>query len=273
MTLPIDLVLLRHGESYGNAAKRLSEKGDHEAIRNLFRGRHTRSFRLNKKGRAQAEAIGEWLRMEFCAKAPGFDRYYTSDYARALETAVLINLPGASWYRSTSLAERDWGNLDTMDEGERSEKLADEMRMRDIEPFFWKPGTGESFNDLCLRLRSVLDTLHRECSDKRVIIVCHGEVMWAFRILLERMSQERFKELHLSKLHEDRIYNCQVLHYTRRDPATGALDDKHANWMRAVRAGTPDIWTTGWQKIDRKRYTNDELAEIVKQYPTIPELE
>ena len=32
-------------------------------------------------------------------------------------------------------------------------------------------------------------------TDKRVLMVCHGEVMWAFRVRLERMSQETYREL------------------------------------------------------------------------------
>ena len=33
---------------------------------------------------------------------------------------------------------------------------------------------GESIAQLCLRIDGVLHTLHRECSDKRVLVVCHG---------------------------------------------------------------------------------------------------
>ena len=58
-----------------------------------FRARHSSSFRLTERGCKQAEKAGAWIRKEF----PGFDRYLVSEYLRALETAALLNLPGADW--------------------------------------------------------------------------------------------------------------------------------------------------------------------------------
>lgn len=268
MTLPIDLVLVRHGQSEGNAAKRLSERGEHSTLGDVFRDRHTRSFRLTALGRKQAIAAGKWIRKEFFKDPIGFDRYYTSEYARAMETSGLLGLLDAEWFRDFNLTERNWGHLDALPENERLKQYGEQLRLRDIEPFFWTPDNGESFAELCRRLRDVLQTLHRECRDKRVIIVCHGEVMWAFRVLLERMPQQTFKELHLSKDAKHRINNCQILHYTRRNPDTGKLAE-HADWMRAVRPTESPVWDTGWQKIVRPRYTNEELLREVESYPAI----
>lgn len=86
MTLPLDLVLLRHGQSEGNLAKRYSEAGQHDIYDQTRKNRHTRSFRLTELGRKQASRAGLWLRDEF----PGFDRYIVSEYARAMETATLL---------------------------------------------------------------------------------------------------------------------------------------------------------------------------------------
>jgi len=268
--MPIDLVLVRHGESEANAAKRRAERGDATAYSAQFRNRHTRSLRLTKVGREQASAAGQWLTREFLGGPVGFDRYITSEYVRAMETAGLLSLPHAVWFRHFYLTERDWGDLELLPPDEREKKFGAAMRMRDIEPFFWAPPNGESFAALCLRLDRVLHTLHRECSDKRVLIVCHGEVMWAFRVLLERMSQTRFKKLHLSKKPGDRIVNCQVLHYTRRNPDTGELA-KYANWMRAVRPTRKRVWTSGWQTFERPRYSNEELLKVVRRSPSFLE--
>lgn len=205
MSLPIDLVLIRHGESEGNAAKRLSEKGDNSAFNAINTRRHSRSFRLSKKGREQAVTVGKWIQEEFTKDGKSFDRFIVSEYTRAMETAGLLGLPDATWYRNFYLTERDWGDIESSPEHERNEKFKDALEMRLIEPFFWRPPNGESFAELCLRLDRVLHTLHRECADKRVVIVCHGEVMRAFRVLLERMSQQRFKELYTSKSKEDGI--------------------------------------------------------------------
>ena len=270
MSLPIDIILVRHGQSEGNAAKRLSEKGDHTAYTNINTGRHSRSYRLSKKGREQALKAGEWLQKEFYKDGKSFDRFIVSEYTRAMETASLLGLPDAEWYRNFYLTERDWGDIESSPENERAEKFKDALEMRIIEPFFWRPPNGESFADLCLRLDRVLHTLHRECSEKRVIIVCHGEVMRAFRVLLERMSQQRFKELYLSKSKEDGVFNCEIMHYTRRNPDTGIVED-HANWLRRIRPNEELVWNTGWESIKRPRYSNEELLEIVEQTPSVLE--
>lgn len=259
MPLPIDLVLVRHGTSEGNAAKRLSEAGDHGPIK-LLHGRHTASFRLTDKGRQQADKAGGVLRERF----GHFDRYYTSEYTRALETAGMLNLPDAEWFTDFYISERDWGDLDVLPEDERQEKFGRALAMRHTEPFFWAPPNGESFAQLCLRIDRMLNTLHRECGDKRVLIVCHGEVMWAFRVRMERMSQIRFKELHLSKRDEDRINNCQIIHYTRRNPETNKLS-KYADWMQMTRPTATPVWQSGWSKIVRPRYSNRDLLDIVSK--------
>lgn len=262
MTLPIDLVLVRHGQSEGNRAKRLSEAGDHSAFTDQFRERHTASFRLTDLGREQAAAAGSFIQSVFMRDGP-FDRYYVSEYLRAMETAACLKLYDSRWLCDTYLTERNWGDVDSMPEHERNEKYGTMLRRRHAEPFFVAPVNGESFNDLCLRVDRVLDTLHRECSDKRVLIVCHGEVMWAFRVRIERMSQVRFRELHLSKDPQDRIHNCEVIHYSRRDPHRKTLE-KYVGWMRRARPIDLGIWTD-WSKIVRPSYSTKDLSAIVER--------
>lgn len=267
MSLPIDLILVRHGQSEGNVARRLSEKGDNTGFGNL-KERHTVSYRLSEKGREQAKLAGKWLKEEFLSDGVAFDRFITSEYTRAMETSALLDLPNATWYTNFYLTERDWGDLEACPDDEREEKFGHALKMRRIEPFFWKPPNGESFAELCLRLDRVLHTLHRECSHMRVIIVCHGEVLRAFRVLLERMPQQQFKAIVSSKKVEDRVHNCELMHYTRRDPETGKIAE-HANWMRRIRPTDDPVWNTGWQKIVRPKYTNEELLEIVEESPTV----
>ncbi len=242
-------------------AKRLSEAGDNSAFSKAFRNRHSVSFRLTKLGREQARHTGGWLQTEFRY----FDRYYTSEYTRAKETAGLLGLPDAKWYCDFYLTERDWGSLDNYPENERYEKFGDQLRRRQIEPFFWSPPHGESFAQLCLRVDRVLHTLHRECSDKRVIIVCHGEVMRAFRVRIERINQAEFKNLLLSKEPADTI-----IHYPRRNPATGKLYP-YANWMRRVRPSETRAWSSDWKTFERRSFTNEELLDMISKIPTMIE--
>ncbi|MEY2665373.1 MAG: hypothetical protein RLZZ480_478 [Candidatus Parcubacteria bacterium] len=264
MTMPIDLVLVRHGESEGNAAKRRSRAGEAGLYDEVLGGRHTRSYRLTDRGCSQATKAGEYIRDNM----GHFDRFIVSEYARAVETAALLDIDDAKWYKDFYLTERDWGDLDNCTEEERETKFGEALAMWDVEPFFWRPPNGEHMGALSLRLNRILHTLHRECSDKRVIMVCHGEVMWAFRVMLERMPQERYRELHESKDPTDRINNCQIHHYTRRDPTTNRLA-KHANWMRTIRPTANPIEVTPWMEIKRPIYSNEDLLESLEHYPRI----
>src|SRR3546814_5209726 len=86
--------------------------------------------------------------------------------------------------------------MDLMSWAERNEKMADELKRKDLDRFLYAPPGGESMADVALRVERVLSQLHRECADKKVIFVCHGEVMWALRARIERMrSEEHTSEL------------------------------------------------------------------------------
>lgn len=269
MALPIDLLLVRHGQSEGNAAKRQSENGDSSAFSPEFLERHNASFRLTDLGRNQAKAAGNFLATGFISQGVVFDRMYVSEYIRAKETAALLGLPDAEWLCDPYLTERDWGEIDTLPEHEREERFGEALRKRQVEPFFWRPPGGESFNDLGLRIDRFLDTLHRECSDKRVIVVCHGEVMRAFQVRLERLSQSRFRELVFSGRRHDRIHNCQINHYTRRNPANQKIVP-YAGWVRWVRPADDPPEESDWTRIVRNKYSNEDLLnEVGKVIPMV----
>ena len=68
-----DLVLIRHGESEGNVARKRSLGGDHSLFSGEFKHRHSARWRLTDRGREQAIAAGEWLQRENLVE---FDRYY-----------------------------------------------------------------------------------------------------------------------------------------------------------------------------------------------------
>jgi NAD+ kinase len=260
MSMPRDLVLVRHGESEGNVASHRSWMGDHSLFTPEFKGRHSSTWRLTDRGIEQARAAGTWIRANI---GPTFDRYYTSEYARAQETAVLLDLPSAIWYREYYLRERDWGELDRISHQERDDRFAEAVARREVDGFYWRPPNGESLAEVSLRVDRVLSTLSRECAEKRVIVVCHGEVMWVMRVRLERMSQRRFRELELSTDPRDRVHNCQILHYTRMDPGTGRLLPYY-DWMRSVCPWDDERSSNTWCAIERPKATNDDLAAEVR---------
>jgi broad specificity phosphatase PhoE len=93
--LPIDIVLIRHGESEGNLAQSRSKKGEQGDWTQEFKERHTSRYRLTDKGRVQAEIAGKWVKENIAER---FDRYYCSEYTRAMETASLLDMKGAKWF-------------------------------------------------------------------------------------------------------------------------------------------------------------------------------
>src|SRR5690348_13299191 len=141
MTMPKDLVLVRHGESEGNVLKKRAERGDFSGFTDEFRARHSSKFRLSDKGIAQAKAAGEWL--------------------RAKETAGLLGLElGAvqRWYADFALRERDYGLWDTMSFEERSRRFEDYVRHQQRDGKYWMPPGGESLAEVALRFGRILDT-------------------------------------------------------------------------------------------------------------------
>ncbi|MEK7138716.1 MAG: phosphoglycerate mutase family protein, partial [Patescibacteria group bacterium] len=220
--LPVDIVLLRHGQSEGNKAHRASEEGDNRFFTPEFRDKHSRNFRLTDLGIRQAKTAGEWLKQN--VPMP-LDRFYVSDYIRAKETAVYLDLSGAEWKDEIGLRERDLALMDNLPDDEKKHPFELEVRQHEIDPFFSYPAGGsESVAALIFRVKTDLVAhLARECSDKRVMIVCHGHVMRALQFLFEKLSHDDFIRLDSSKEPADKLRNCQVIWYTRRDPETGKI--------------------------------------------------
>jgi broad specificity phosphatase PhoE len=213
----------------------------------------------------QSQTTGDWFRSDL--GHIHFDRYYVSEYTRAVETAGHLGLPTTEWRIELYLRERDWGGLDVVSVEEREVRFRESWNARHASPFLWTPPNGESLASVCQRVDRVMDTLHREYDGQNVIIVCHGEVMWAFRRRLERMSEARFMELEHSRDPRDRINNCQVLHYTRMDPSRNVIAPApYLNWMRSVCPWKPDeLHQATWNPIVRKVYSNEELLALANQ--------
>ncbi|MFC1639100.1 histidine phosphatase family protein [Patescibacteria group bacterium] len=263
MTMPIDLVWVRHGQSDLNVANKLSRRGDDSMFTEEFVKKHSSLAPLTDPlGRSQAVAASEWLKADEWLRRGGtnvlFDRCYASEYVRAMQTAALLDLPGAQWYLEYHLRERDWGELDIMTDAERRKRFGEKLDEQKRHPLLWTPPGGTSMADTSLRIDRMFNTLGRECGDKRVIIVSHGEVMWLARIRIERLTERRFRELKTSGNPHDKIHNCQILHYTRRDPETGKLLP-HLRWMRSICPTDLTRSSNEWQRIMRPSFSNEEL--------------
>jgi NAD+ kinase len=262
MTMPIDLVLVRHGESEGNVARRFSLAGDNSVFTEEFCARHNSRLRLTDRGRRQAVSAGTWLKKNI---GTHFDRYYVSGYARAMETAALLDLPGALWFQDFYLRERDLGLFEIMPEDDKRTKYPEAYRQHQLDPFYWTPPNGESIAELCLRIDRVLQTLHRECSEKRVLIVCHGLVIWAFMIRIERLTPIQYLER--SQDTSWGIHNCQIVHYSRRGP-DGAGIGNVVEWTRSICPWKEEAQGP-WRKVQRPTFTNEHLLESIGEFPRV----
>lgn len=272
MVMPNDLVLVRHGEAEGNVVREQARHGDESGYTERFVTTPGRRWQLTDAGRRQARCAGAWIRAEF----DGFDRFYASPFTRTKQTATQLALRwavddqpgrgGPRWYLNRSLRERDWGDIGSIPRKEfsdRPEYALNAQRQRS-DPLYWVPPGGESIAQVAEnRVRNFLDTLHRELGGERVLAVTHGEFIWATRLVLERLDDDEF--VRLTDDDSQRIGNCEIVHYTRRDPSTGAISDR-LEWLRRSRpvgdhAAGWQMQVGEWRRMEYRLYLGDTLAD------------
>ncbi len=257
-----DILLLRHGESEGNAANRLNEDGEQSSHSELYATRHSYHLRLSLKGCEQALSTNRWLAKNNVSP----DNFVVSEYTRAKETAYLIGLPNALWTADRHLIERDWGKLERLTPSERWRLYGPELRARSVEPFYWRPDGGETMEEVCARVKMFLLELVLRKPRAKTIVVCHGEVMWAFRIVLENLSVKTFADIHLLPDSHRKIWNCQMLHYTWHSPS-GMAQTTKGLWCRTIRPTVEPALVTEWKEIKPVSYTNEQLLAEVALHP------
>ncbi|MFJ4440279.1 histidine phosphatase family protein [Streptomyces sp. NPDC088923] len=166
MARPRRIVLVRHGESDGNADDSVYEREPDHALC------------LTAAGRAQALAAGDRLRTLF-----GDERVsvYVSPYRRTHETLGLFHLdPGNVRVREEPrLREQDWGNWQDRDDVRLQKAYRDAYGH-----FFYRFAQGESGADVYDRVGAFLESLFRsfEAPDHppNVLLVTHGLTMRLF---------------------------------------------------------------------------------------------
>lgn len=276
MGMPNNLVLVRHGQSEGNVAVEAAKKGDlsfYESDEGKFMTVPGRQWRLTNYGREQAQTIGRWLTEELDEGGWDFDRLYTSTYVRARETAAHLGLRGAEWMVSRAFRERDWGDIGSIPRKDFLKRYPDNAHQKVIDPLYWTPPGGESIAHVAEnRVRNILSTLHRECDAQNVLAVTHGEMMWAFRMVLEYWSDEDFARYDADPVHK--IHNCEVIHYTRTNPFDESVEmAERLCWVRRARpvyeGGRWMVEVDPWQQVDKPIMTNAELMASVNLVPSL----
>jgi 2,3-bisphosphoglycerate-dependent phosphoglycerate mutase len=134
--------------------------------------------RLSEYGKQQARELGARRRDD------GISAVYTSDLARAVETAEIAfadtDLP---IYRDARLRECNYGRMNGM-----PVSLLDAERVRRIdEPF----PDGESYGQAVERVGGFLDELAATRDGERVLVIGHGATHFAFEHLVNGVPLEK----------------------------------------------------------------------------------
>ncbi len=235
---PQEIWLVRHGQSAGNVARELAEASAGHRIDIADRDV---DVPLSELGERQSQALGSW----FAALPPEQQPTVVlhSPYVRAAETANILmqrlDRDKLVVESDERLREKEFGILDRLTTYGIAHHYPELYEQRQhVGKFYFRPPGGESWCDVILRLRSVIDTLNREYCRERVLIVAHQVTVNCFRYLFERLSEKTILDF-------DRagdVPNCSVTSY-EFDPTLGKgghLALRLVNFVAPLEAtGTP----------------------------------
>ena len=225
---PARLWLVRHGQSQGNVARDAA----HEAgLLEIGIDVRDVDVPLSELGHRQAEATGRWF-----ADLPADDRpevILSSPYIRARQTAEAICAAGAlaggpaRTIIDERLREREFGIFDRLTTIGIRERYPDEAAHRSsLGKFYHRPPGGESWADVILRLRSMMNTINLHYCDRRVLVVCHQVVVLCMRYILEELDEAQI--LKIDKQAD--VLNCGVCAYDFEPDADGLCTPTLALW-------------------------------------------
>ncbi|WP_426247152.1 histidine phosphatase family protein [Nocardioides sp. LHG3406-4] len=189
---PAEIVLVRHGHSVGNLAdSRARESG----AERLDLDARDADVELSDTGQAQADALGAWLGRAGQDALPTV--VISSPYRRAAETARRVVADhDLDLVLDERLRERDLGVFDGLTGRGIKAKYPEEAERRvKLGKFYYQPPSGESWADVVLRVRSLLDDLRHGYDDARIWLFSHQAVISSFRYVLEGISEEELLEI------------------------------------------------------------------------------
>jgi broad specificity phosphatase PhoE len=215
---PQTLWIVRHGQSAGNLARDKAEAAGSPLIDIATRDMDTP---LSPLGELQADAVGRWFGELADDARPNV--VLCSPYVRALQTArrlmasAGIDRDDVTMVCDERLREKEFGILDRLTvHGIRAKYPELSEQRRHVGKFYFRPPGGESWCDVILRLRSVIEMITREYRRERVLVVAHQVTVNCMRYLLERLNESEI----LAIDREADVPNCGVTSY-EFDPALG----------------------------------------------------
>ncbi|MDB5815898.1 MAG: histidine phosphatase family protein [Rhodocyclales bacterium] len=171
------ICLVRHGETDWNVERRLQ---GHEDIP------------LNATGVAQAGALADAL------VSTRFDAIYSSDLARALDTAEAVaSRLGIAVTQLPAARERNFGIFQGLTRQEAEQRFpAMQARVARREPDFIPP-EGESLRQCFERISVMLDALADNHAGQRILLIAHGGVLDAARRFVTGMPLDAPRDFEL----------------------------------------------------------------------------
>jgi broad specificity phosphatase PhoE len=203
------ITLVRHGESMGNRADAQAREAHAEQLDLDLRDA---DVELSATGRDQGDAVADWLVEAEASWAPTV--VLSSPYLRAFETAErATRRTDLEVALDERLRERDLGILDGLTGvGIRARHPEEAERRKKLGKFYYQPPNGESWADVVLRVRSLLDDLRHGFDGERVWMFTHQAVIMSFRYVLEGISEEELLEID----RQVQIPNASITRYCRK---------------------------------------------------------
>jgi broad specificity phosphatase PhoE len=231
---PRSLWFVRHGQSEGNVIRDDAERR-HAELYEL--GMRDADVPLSALGRRQASALGRWMAEQPATLLP--EAVLVSPYRRAAETADLVlaeaGLTGVRRGVDERLRDREIGVWDGLTWRGIVDRFPEEAeRAKLVGRFFHRPPGGESWADICLRLRTLLADVARELQGAHVLVVSHDVVIQLARVVLEGLDESAAVEL----VHGTAYANAGLTVFERR--GAGMLLERY-NWTAPMREqGEPE---------------------------------
>ncbi len=238
---PQTLWIVRHGESAGNVARDAAEAGGLPMIDLAWRDI---DVPLSDLGHAQSRALGQWFARQEPEQQP--EVILCSPYLRAQQTARAV-AEHSQWLGGADaklrlderLREKEFGILDRLTRhGIQLQHPQLDAQRAHVGKFYFRPPGGESWCDVILRLRSLLEMVTREYADQRVLVVAHQVIVNCMRYLLEHMDEQKILDID----RQGDVPNCAVTSYRaeKRNDADTVMQLDLVNFLAPLQdAATP----------------------------------
>lgn len=207
---PSVLWVVRHGQSAGNVAR---DAADAAGDLRIALDHRDVDVPLSALGEQQAQALGAWFAAGEENGRP--EIMLASPYVRAVQTAEIFRSAGGCAAEEKicideRLREKEFGILDGLTRCGIEAAHPDQAEFRlALGKFYHRPPGGESWCDVILRLRSLLDTVSLHYGGRRVMIVAHQVVVLCLRTIIENLGEAEI----LAIDSEGDVANCAITEY------------------------------------------------------------